>query len=157
MGLFGKRNWFNYVGEVPDKILEAIISTVEESAKRFGILDLTDGKSIVTKVYEITEEILKTGVLPSGYEEMEDVAVALGVLYGHALCTGQGWSWKSLGDSAETATSYVVSPKGNFSHAPMSCLMRILSGQNDNNMLFLYDMFLDIDKKPEKQKYFLIE
>lgn len=161
MGLFSKKSYFNYVGEVPDQVLGAIISTVEDAARRFEITELSDGKGVATRVYEIAEQVIVSQELPAGYEDIQDVAIALGVLYGHALCVGQGWSWKSLGDNETSAICYVISPKGHFSHAPLPYLMRILTGQNlgidgknDNTILLLYNMLVDIDKKPEKQKYF---
>ena len=88
-------------------------------------------------------------------------AVCLGVLFGHALCVGQQWKWKALGENAGNASFCVVSPGDYFSNAPMPYLLRILfgnnrnvDGTNDNTVLLLYNMLENIDRKPEKQKYF---
>lgn len=161
MALFGRKNFFPYVGEIGSDVMGEIDRTVQRAAVILGIADLSDGRKLAAAINGAVDRILESGELPAGFEDMEDAAVCLGVLFGHALCVGQQWKWKALGESAQHASFSVVSPKDNFSNAPMPYLLRILSGNNlnvdgsnDNTVLLLYNMLEGIDRKPEKQKYY---
>ncbi len=165
MGIFQKekkrKNYFNYVGEMSDDVRAEIDRVFRMAVQIFQISDPTDGKTIAGETYRIVDDILRTGEFPSEYSDMEDVAVALGVLFGQALCCGYGWTWKVFGDHKSSAMFGVVSPEENFCNAPMPYLLRILKGQNigmdgknDNTVLLLYNMLEDIDRKPEQEKYF---
>ncbi len=156
-----KESFFRYVGELDSEVKAEIEQTSKEAIGIFKISNPENGQETAKEIYNIVENILSTGTFPSEYESIDDVAVALGVLFGQALCTGYGWSWQEFGDSKEEATFGVVSPQKNFCNAPMNFLFRILSGenigldgQNDNTVLLLYNMLADIDKKPESTKYF---
>jgi hypothetical protein len=113
------------------------------------------------QIMNIVDSILETGMIPDVYEDIADVAVALGVMFGQALCCGYGWKWKVFGSSKEQASFGVVSPEENFCNAPMPYLLKILTGQNinrygenDNTVLLLYNMLENIDKKPKKERYY---
>ncbi len=161
MALFGRKSFFPYVGEIGSDVLEEIHRTVRRTAAILGIDDLSDGARLAEAINAAVDKILQSDELPAEFADTQDAAVCLGVLFGHALCVGRQWKWKALGESAGNASFSVVSPKDNFSNAPMPYLLRILSGENlnidgsnDNTVLLLYNMLEDIDRKPEKQKYF---
>ena len=161
MGLFGKKSFFPYVGEIGNDVMEEIRGTVARAQGILGLSDGTGGRETAAAINETVDRILENGGLPEGFVDLEDAAVCLGVLFGHALCVGQQWKWKALGENAGNASFCVVSPRDNFSNAPMPYLLRILSGNNrnvdgtnDNTVLLLYNMLENIDRKPEKQKYF---
>lgn len=104
---------------------------------------------------------METNTFPEEYESLSDVCVALGVLFGQALCIGYGWNWQEFGDTKKKAVFGVVSPEKNFCNAPLNFIYQILQGnnigldgQNDNTVLLLYNMLEDIDKKPLGQKYY---
>lgn len=156
-----RENFFSYVGELDFDVKEEIEQTSKTAIEIFKISNTENGQEMAQEIYNIVEKILSTGTFPSEYESIDDVAVALGVLFGQALCIGYGWSWQEFGDSKEEATFGVVSPQKNFCNAPMNFLFRILSGenigldgQNDNTVLLLYNMLADIDKNPKSTKYF---
>ena len=93
--------------------------------------------------------------------DIVDAAVAPGGMFGQALCCGYGWKWKVFGNSRDQISFGVVSPEENFCNAPMSYLLKILTGQNinrygenDNTVLLLYNMLENIDKKPKKERYY---
>lgn len=164
MGMFHKekkrKNYYNYVGEMPDNVRAEIDRVFRMAVQIFKISDSTDGKVIASETYHIVDDILETGKFPSEYSNIEDVAVALGVLFGQALCCGYGWTWKVFGDNEKNAMFGVVSPEENFCNTPMPYLLRILKGQNtgmngknDNTVLLLYNMLENIDQKPEQEKY----
>lgn len=161
MGLFGKKSFFPYVGEIGNDVMEEIRGTVARAQGILGLSDGTGGRETAAAINETVDRILENGGLPEGFVDLEDAAVCLGVLFGHALCVGQQWKWKALGENAGNASFCVVSPRDNFSNAPMPYLLRILSGNNrnvdgtnDNTVLLLYNMLENINRKPEKQKYF---
>ena len=165
MGIFNKeekrKNYFKYVGEMPDDVRSEIDRVFRFAVQIFKISDSTDGKTIASEANRIVDDILETGKFPSEYSDIEDVAVALGVLFGQALCCGYGWTWKVFGDNESNTMFGVVSPEENFCNAPMPYLLRILKGQNigmdgknDNTVLLLYNMLENIDQKPEQEKYF---
>ena len=161
MGLFGKKSFFPYVGEIGSDVMEEIRRTVARAQGILGLSDGTGGRETAAAINEMVDRILENGVLPEGFADLEDAAVCLGVLVGHALCVGQQWKWKALGENAGNASFCVVSPGDYFSNAPMPYLLRILfgnnrnvDGTNDNTVLLLYNMLENIDRKPEKQKYF---
>lgn len=156
-----RKNYFAYVGELDFEVKQEIERTSRTAMEIFRISNPKNGQTIAKEVYDIVENILSTDTFPSIYESLDDVAVALGVLFGQALCIGYGWSWQEFGNSKEDAVYGVVSPQKNFCIAPMNFLFKILSrnnigldGKNDNTVLLLYNMLADIDKKPESTKYF---
>lgn len=153
-------SFYKYVGEMNDEIFQEIRRAAGAAVNIFQITDLDDGKKIAAQVRKIVDEILETGNYPEQYEDIVDVAVGLGAVFGNALCIGYGWKWKELGENAENAVHSVVSPKGYFSNAPMIYLYRILTGnnigldgKNDNTVLLLYNMLENIDEKPEDKMY----
>ena len=146
MGLFGKKSFFPYVGEIGSDVMEEIRRTVARAQGILGLSDGTGGRETAAAINEMADRILENGVLPEGFADLEDAAVCLGVLFG---------------ENAGNASFCVVSPGDYFSNAPMPYLLRILSGNNrnvdgtnDNTVLLLYNMLENIDRKPEKQKYF---
>ncbi len=153
-------NYFKYVGELSDQLRDEIEFTFRKAIQVFQITNPEDGRAIATQVMEIVDDILKTGKFPEAYDDMVDIAVALGVLFGQALCVGYGWSWKRFGESESDSVYGVVSPEENFCNASLLYLNKILSGQNigldgnnDNTVLLLYNMLENIDQKPEDKKY----
>lgn len=156
-----REDYFPYVGEVPEDVRREIGMSFRKGVQVFGISDPEDGAKMAEQIMNIVDEILETGELPEAYEDIADVAVALGVMFGQALCCGHGWKWKVFGNSPEQASFGVVSPEDNFCNAPMPYLLRILTGQNinsygenDNTVLLLYNMLENIDKRPKKEKYY---
>lgn len=152
--------FYKYVGEMNDEIFGEIRREAGAAARNFHITDLHDGRKIAQQVREIVDDILETGKFPEQYEDIVDVAIGLGAVFGNALCIGYGWKWKELGESEENTIHSVVSPKGYFSNAPMLYLYRILTGknigldgQNDNTVLLLYNMLENIDERPEDMMY----
>lgn len=153
-------SFYKYVGEMDDEIFQEIRRVAGAAVKIFNITDLNDGKAIATQVRKIVDDILESGKYPEEYDDIADVAVGLGCVFGNALCIGYGWEWKELGENEEKVTHSVVSPKGYFSNFPMVYLYRILTGnnigldgKNDNTVLLLYNMLENIDEKPEDKMY----
>lgn len=150
---------FPYLGELPEKTAEQIAGQTKKAMEYFKIPDSKDGLEIATRVSMAVDEILEKETLPEGYDEMLDVAVALGCVFGHALCVGYGWSWKAVGKDADHATYCVVSPEENYINPSMKYLYKILSGQNlgregknENTTLRLYQMLENADEKPSARK-----
>lgn len=156
-----REDYFSYVGELPEDVRAEIEMSFQKGVQVFGISAPEDGAKMAEQIMNIVDEILETGELPEAYEDITDVAVALGVMFGQALCCGHGWKWKVFGDSPEQASFGVVSPEDNFCNTPMPYLLRILTGQNinsygenDNTVLLLYNMLENIDKRPKKERYY---
>lgn len=156
-----REDYFPYVGELPEDVRAEIERTFQKGVEVFGISDHEDGKKMAEQIMNIVDGILETDKIPDAYGDIADVAVALGVLFGQALCCGYGWKWQVFGNSPDQASFGVVSPEGNFCNAPMSYLLRILTkqninrfGENDNTVLLLYNMLENIDKRPKKEKYY---
>ena len=138
---------FSYVGDLDAQVMEEINRTIETAMKTFRISSKDDGERMAAKIYEATEEILKKGKLPKGYEDLDDVACALGCLFGQALVRGYGWKWKEVGPSREDAIYCVVSPNENWVNPCMVYLQKILRGENDNTLLLLYHVIGEQMKK----------
>lgn len=134
--------------------------TINHAIKTFHIKGIDDGKRIVQQIYEIVEKILETHSIPKEYNDIEDVAVELGTLYGHALCLAYGWKWMFLGKSAEDASINVVSGDRQYSHMPLVFMYRILleenvgiDGTNDNTVLLLFNMIEKIKDKKSPEEF----
>lgn len=156
-----REDFFSYVGELPENIRAEIDGTFQKGVRVFGISDPGDGARMAEQIMNIVDNILETNTIPDAYGDIADVAVALGVMFGQALCCGYGWKWKVFGHSREQASFGVVSPEENFCNAPMPYLLKILTGQNinrygenDNTVLLLYNMLENIDRKPKKERYY---
>ncbi len=154
-------SYYSYSAEMPKNVKAEIDETFEKAVRVFKISRPENGEAIATQLLGIVDNILETGEFPEEYEDMVDVAVALGVLFGQALCCGYGWTWKVFGDSEDNTVFGVVSPEENFCNAPLLYLNKILSGQNigldgrnDNTVLLLYNMLKDIDERPQDVKYY---
>ncbi|MBQ3513121.1 MAG: hypothetical protein IJA32_04895 [Lachnospiraceae bacterium] len=153
-------SYFDYVGELDEEFQQEIKDTYANAIKNFKIQNETDGRAIAKQVNEIVEQILESGKIPDAYEDKDDAIVALGVLFGQALCIGYGWKWMGLGKDADHVTVSVVSPKGYFCNAPLNYLYKIISGnnigldgENDNTVLLLYNMLAKMDEKPGDKMY----
>lgn len=153
-------SFYKYVGNLDEEVFQEIRRMAGGAVRIFHITDLDDGRKVAAQLKKIVDEILESGRSPKQYKDIADVAVGLGTVFGNALCIGYGWEWKGFGESKGSAVYGVVTPKGYFSHAPMSYLYRILTGnnigldgQNDNTILLLYNMLADIDSKPGDKMY----
>lgn len=162
MGLFDKfkkgkisNNYFEYVGELPQEIKSEVDRMNTLTPKLFNIVS-KNGKEIATEIYNIVNNILNTHNFPKEYSGIDDVAVALGIYFGNAICNYYKWSWKMLGNSAETSAVSIVSPKENYSIQPMNYMQRILTNSNDNTILLLFNMLNDIDDNPKDKKVYAI-
>ena len=155
-------NFFDYMGELPQDIKLAIEKEIASTPKIFNIKG-KNGKEIATEINDIVDKILETHTFPKGYSNIDDVAVALGIFWGYAVCNYYKWSWKMLGDSAQASLVSIVSPEENYSIQPMNYMQRILTykniglgGENDNTVLLLFNMLKNIDDNPEDKKCFPI-
>lgn len=152
---------YDYVADIDEKMQGEIEKTVKHAIKTFHIKDITDGKSIVQQIYGIVEKILETHSFPKEYNDIEDVAVELGTLYGHALCLAYGWKWMLLGKNEEDASINVVSSDRQYSHMPLLFMYRILleenigiDGTNDNTVLLLFNMIKKIKDKKSSEEFY---
>ena len=150
---------YAYIGELDADFQQEIMNTYQYAVRNFSIRNTSDGRAIAKQVREIVDELLSTKQVPDGYEDMEDATVALGVLFGQALCIGYGWSWKAVGENSSNFWVSVVSPKEYYFNTPLHYLNKIMSGknigldgENDNTILLLYNMLADIDAKPGDKK-----
>ena len=158
----GSKNFFEYIGELPQDIKSEVERMIIETPKIFNI-NGKDGKEIATEINDIVDNILETHTFPKEYSNIDYVAVALGIFWGNAVCNYYNWSWKMLGDTAQTSLVSIVSPEENYSIQPMNYMQRILTnkniglgGLNDNTVLLLFNMLKNIDDNPENEKYFPI-
>ncbi|MBQ6094383.1 MAG: hypothetical protein IJL09_03195 [Lachnospiraceae bacterium] len=148
---------FTYVGDLDDEVMSEINSVISYARKVFWIPKSSNGRDLATRVRKAVDKVINTGRYPRQYEDIEDVAVALGCLFGEALVTGYGWKWKAVGKSAEDAVFSVVSPDENFVNPCMVYLQKILKGENENTTLLLYNMIENTMKqKPEHKLTFLM-
>lgn len=165
MGIFDKfkrkknNAFFKFVGELPDDFQKEIDRMIKETPKNFNIKH-TNGKDIAKQINHIVDEILVTNKIPEIYTNIDDVAVALGIYYGHAICKYYNWSWKFIGDNKSRAIVSIVSPEKNYSIQPMNYMLKILTqkniglnGKNDNTVLLLFNMLENIDKNISDIKY----
>lgn len=150
---------FSYIGELDADVTAEIEQTVLFARKVFKIHKTVSGRQMAETVYSIVEKILREGKIPSKYDDLEDVSIALGCLFGQALVTGLGWKWKEIGESKEDAIYCVVSPDENYVNPCMAYLQRILGGKNiggdgknDNTVMLLWNMAEQCMKKTPKKK-----
>lgn len=152
---------YNYVADIDEVMKNEIEKTVKRAIKIFHIKNTADGKSIVQQIYEIVSEILETHSFPKECNDIEDVAVELGTLYGYALCLEYGWKWMFLGKNEEDACIHVVSNDRQYSHMPLIFIHRILSGNNinidgtnNNTILLLFNMIENIKEKKSEGDFY---
>ena len=131
---------FTYVGDLDDEVTSEINREIAYARKLFWIPKSSEGKDLAARVRKAVDKVISTGRYPRQYGDVADVAVGLGCLYGHALVTGYGWKWKGVGSTAEDAVFSVVSPDENWVNPCMVYLQKILSGENENTTLLLYNM-----------------
>lgn len=153
-------SFFLYVENIPVEDVQKMLVMNSFTPVNFEI-ESTDGKGIATEIYEIVDEILETNEYPDEYSNIDDVAIALGVYYGQAICNYYDWTWKLLGQtSGENYEISVVSPEKNYSIQPILYMKKILTnnnigvnGKNDNTILLLFNMLDDIDSNPSEMMY----
>ncbi len=154
-------SFYKYVGELEENVAELIKNTHNEALELFNITDSLDNESVAEQVRFHVDNIISSGIFPEKYGNIEDAAVALGVLFGQTLCDYYGWKWMSLGQKKDTASVFVVSPENYFCHPPMYYIQRIINGKNlgedgrnHNNIIENFKRFSDVDSQPNEKKYF---
>lgn len=165
-----EKNYFAYINDLNFEEIKAIKETTQIAFKVFQISDINNGDVIAKEVYNIINNILETNIFPDEYDNLTDVCVALGTLFGQALCIGLGWNWQKVGDTEEDAMFAVVSPEKNFCKTPLNFIYQILhkkniglGGENDNTVLLSYNMLKEMERNPlynqhlyNNQKYLLL-
>ena len=153
---------YPYEGELSASFASAIEDEIENTLAVFRI-DAEDGKEVAAAINHYVDLILETDRIPPAYSDISDVAVGLGILYGHAICSYYGWTWKMLGVSPEESWVSVVSPKGYYCLQPMNYMLKILKkenigfdGKNDNTVLLLFNMLEDIEKTTPPEKHYTL-
>ena len=150
---------YTYVSEPSESYKKAITDSISSAMKQFNIKETVDGKSLALSINNIVDNILVTGCYPEYYECIDDIAVELGCLYGHALCLGYGWKWMMIGNSSDNLFLHAVSDDENWAIPCMSYVNRILNGKNygldganDNTILLLYNMIAEcMNNTPDKK------
>lgn len=152
---------YKYIVDIDSEMERELEKTIKQAEKIFHIKKNTDGKAMAWQIYEIVDRILETCTFPKEYNDIEDVAVGLGTLYGHALCLEYGWKWKLLGESKEDACINVVSEDRQYSLMPLAFIYKILSeeninidGNNDNTVLLLFNMIGEIKNKKSEMEFY---
>lgn len=124
-----RESYYQYVGNIPYDIWIEIVQVVDTTFSVFNIKRISTGKTVVTELQKIVDDILMENKYPPQYGSMKDVAIALGICYGDAISTHYHWKWKMLGDDPEHSIVSLVSPNGNYSIQPMHYMLRILNGE----------------------------
>ena len=157
----GNTSFYNYVADIDAEMKKEIDKRINSAIKTFHIKCKDDGKHIVEQIYEIVENILQTHSIPKAYNDIQDAAVELGTLYGHAICLTYGWKWMLLGKNAGDASIHVVSDDERYSHMPLVLVYRILleesmgiNGTNDNTILLLFNMIEKLKGKENAGKFY---
>ena len=143
--------YFSYVDEVDQSTYDELLNAARSAISVFHIPQTDDGKEIASAINKIVDDILATGEFPREYydNDINNVAVELGALYGFALNMGYGWRWKKVGKSADELTfSWGVGPEDDNWFTPCGVyLAKILTGkninrdgENDNTVLLNYNM-----------------
>ncbi|MBE5862793.1 MAG: hypothetical protein E7295_08080 [Lachnospiraceae bacterium] len=150
---------FSYVGDLDVDIMDEIEQTILYAQKVFRVHETKDGRKLAKQIFSITEKILNCGKYPKEYDDLDDVAIALGCLFGQALVKGLGWKWKEVGESKEDAMYCVVSPDENWVNPCMVFMQKILNGENigadgrnDNTVMLLWNLAEQCMKNPPKNK-----
>lgn len=158
-----KPNFYEQVVEMDEDTLAQIVGQMVRVGRFYQMESLDDGRVIATKVRDIVDEYLETQQLPEEFEDERDFAVALGCLYGHAVCVGYDWDWKIFIFEDGDATQGLASPKEYFSINPLEYIYTVLTGQNigadgsnDNTILLLYNMLENVDEHPADMMYMLL-
>lgn len=120
-----KESYLSYIEKLNRDTQQELEDTAYGAMYLFKVDKKLAGKELADEVYKIVEQILSTGIFPDEYDSIEDVAVALGVLFGEALCSGYGWKWREFGNSKEEAIIGVVSPEEYYCSALMSFILKI--------------------------------
>lgn len=92
MGLFGKKSFFPYVGEIGNDVTKEIRGTVARAQGILGLSDGTGGRETAVAINETVDRILENGGMPEGFADLEDAAVCLG------CCSDMRFAWGSSGN-----------------------------------------------------------
>lgn len=150
---------YQYTGILPVNLQQEVSRMIDVTSDIFDI-SRSDGRAAAEQIYHAVDDILETHRFPKEYADIEDVAVALGIMYGHAVCSFYGWTWGLLGENEQSAAVSIISPEKNYCMHPMNNMLRILKGENigldgrnDNTVLLLFNMLKDIDNSVPRKKY----
>lgn len=152
------QSFYNYNAELDLTIQKEIRDNYHYAIDIFGIIALDIPKA-VRKVHDIVEESIYMSMIPKDYDDITDVAVGLGVLFGQFICDSYGWKWRAVGKNKENFIISVVSPDDCFCIFPLNYMNRILSARSsqsdekeDNTILLLYNMLETIKSKPHDKR-----
>lgn len=155
--------FYEQVVEMDEETLAQIVGQMVRVAQYYQLESMDDGTAIATKICDIVDEYLENQELPEEFEDERDFAVALGCLYGHAICVGYDWDWKIFVFEEGDATQGLASPQGFFSVNPLEYIFTVLTGQNfgadgrnDNTILLLYNMLENVEANPADVMYMLL-
>ena len=129
-GLFGKKSFFPYVGEIGNDVTEEIRGTVTHAQGILGLSDGTGGRDTAAAINETVDRILESGGMPEEFADLEDAGRVPGCAVRTCASRGAAVEMEGAGENA-----------GN------------VDGTNGNTVLLLYNMLETIDRKLEKQKY----
>lgn len=130
MGLFGKKSFFPYVGEIGNDVMEEICGTVARARGYWGFPTEPAGERRRLRSMKRWTAFWRTAGCRRDSRIWRMRPCAWGAVRTCALC-GAAVEMEGAGENA-----------GN------------VDGTNGNTMLLLYNMLENIDRKPEKQKYF---
>lgn len=139
---------FPYAQPMDADMMMEVVQTSTAANNNFKFTNRQDQQKIVEQIDKKIAALLNGKPFPVAYEDIEDVAVALGARYGYAFNQARKWKWMMVGTNKETAQVCIVSPKRNYCIFPLTYMLGILKGEKENNALLLWNMTENIDENP---------
>lgn len=145
-------SYFPYTRPMDTDMMIEVVQTSTAANNNFKFTNRQDQQKVVEQIDKKVSAIINGKAFPTAYEDIEDVAVALGARYGYAFNQARKWKWMMVGRSKETAQVCIVSPQQNYCIFPLTYMLAILKGEKENNALLLWNMTGNIDEKKTDKK-----
>ena len=136
---------------------------IQKGRNIFQIPESVKGTELAETVYQITEDLLQGGVVPSVFDSEAQLFNVLGSLLGEAICDAYHWTWMKAGEPIPDEQGFVetvlpldcvVSPDRMYSLETSHLIRDILTennigpgGENDNTVMLLFNMLANVHEQ----------
>jgi len=146
-------SYFNYNEKIDSRDYKEIINNYKYAIEAFDISE-SDNFGAIEKIHTIVNESDYSSVIPDKYDDITEVSIGLGVLFGQFICDSYGWKWRIVGMDKNNNSFSVVSPNEEFCLFPLGYMKKTIESSldksneyYDNTILLLYNMLERIEEK----------
>lgn len=135
-----KQKNFEYAGAINEQMLSEMGQAIQTAEDVFGFKQTVSPKENIKQLEKIVSEIMETKEMPTVYDQdIEMVAIDLGIYFGHLIHLCYDWSWLMLGDSEQDSLLYIVSPSGHYHLEPISYLLDVFTQRREKHIVQVFE------------------